>query len=100
MIAADHNRTTTARDRCHNRCALCSSQCREPPGRAVEIDAPVHEVHHALGEARDVRLVGDEHDGDALGAVELRKQLHDVVAGGGVEVACGLVGEQQPWTIR
>src|SRR5689334_22858647 len=40
----------------------------------------------------DIRLVGDEDDGVAP-SVEFIKEGHDLVAGLGVEVAGGLVGE-------
>ncbi len=43
----------------------------------------------------DVRLVGDEHDRDALRAVELLEHLQDLDGGAAVEVAGRLVGEDQ-----
>ena len=41
-------------------------------------------------------IVGDEDDGDALGAVELLEHLEDFLAGAGIEVAGRLVGEEHP----
>ena len=40
-------------------------------------------------------VVGDEEDGDALVAVEALQEVHDFVAGFGVEVAGGFVGEDE-----
>ena len=39
--------------------------------------------------------MGHENNRDALPRVELLKQSHDLVAGGGIEIARGLVGENQ-----
>jgi hypothetical protein len=49
-------------------------------------------VDDAMGVLGDVGLVGDEHDGVAAG-VEGVEEGHDLEAGFGVEVAGGLVGE-------
>jgi hypothetical protein len=54
-------------------------------------------VAHAdlpAGAGGDVEVVGHQHDGDALLAVEPLEQRHHLLAGAGVEVAGGLVGEQ------
>ena len=40
-------------------------------------------------------VVGDDHGGDAQIAVHLAQELVDALAGGRVEVAGGLVGQQQ-----
>ena len=45
-----------------------------------------------MGELGDVGLMGDDDDGVALG-VEVVEEGHDLVAGFGVEVSGGLVGE-------
>ena len=37
--------------------------------------------------------MGDNYEGDSLGFVEVEEEFHDFVAGGGVEVAGGFVGE-------
>ena len=47
----------------------------------------------AVGVHGDIVLVSDQDDGVAL-LVEALEQRHDFVAGGGVEVAGGLVGQQ------
>ena len=43
----------------------------------------------------DVRLVRDEHDGDAVALIQFAEQRHDFLAGVGVEIAGRLVGQQQ-----
>ncbi len=53
---------------------------------------PVANVDDAVGILGDVMLVGDENDVVAL-LVESVEQRHDLDAGLGVEVARGLVGE-------
>ena len=45
-----------------------------------------------MGELGDVGLVGDDDDGVALG-VEFVEERHDLVAGLGVEVSGGFIGE-------
>jgi hypothetical protein len=55
-------------------------------------DLAVADVDDAMGVLGDVGFVGDEDDGVAAG-VERVKEGHDFVAGFGVEVAGGLVGE-------
>jgi hypothetical protein len=58
----------------------------------VARDDAVADGDDAVGVFGDVGLVGDEDDGVALG-VEFVEEGHDLVAGLGVEVAGGLVGE-------
>jgi hypothetical protein len=55
-------------------------------------DDAVADGDDAVGELGDVGLVGDDDDGVALG-VEIVEERHDLVAGLGVEVAGGFVGE-------
>ena len=55
-------------------------------------DGAVADGDDAVGVLGDVGLVGDEDDGVALG-VEIVEEGHDLVAGLGVEVSGGLVGE-------
>jgi hypothetical protein len=50
-------------------------------------------VHRALGVAGEARVVGDHADGGAV-AVQLAQQPHHGLAVLRVEVAGGLVGEQ------
>ena len=64
----------------------------EALGGLVGEDLAVADVDDAMSVFGDVGLVGDEHDGVALG-VERVEEGHDLDAGFGVEVAGGLVGE-------
>src|SRR5204863_1456671 len=64
-------------------------------GRVADDDA-VGESNDALGTAREGEIVRDEHDRRARLAVQRLEQLHDTRAGLAVEVARGLVGEEQP----
>ena len=57
-------------------------------------EAAVPEAHYALGRLGHVLLVGDEHDG-APGPVQLVQHAQHVGAGARVQVAGGLVGQQQ-----
>ena len=61
---------------------------------AVRDDAAVAEGDLAMGVLRDVVLVGDEDDGDALLAVQGLQDFHDLDARPRVEVAGRLVGQQ------
>src|SRR5712692_6497236 len=73
------------------------------PGRLLRADSlfyslvffyfAVADVDDAVGVERYVVLMGDQHDGVAL-AVQALERRHDLVAGGAVEVAGGLVGQQ------
>src|SRR5687768_16066874 len=57
-------------------------------------DAAVQHLDGAIGAGRDLRIVRNDDDGDAL-PVQLLKQPQDLVAGARVEVAGGLVGQEQ-----
>ncbi len=57
-------------------------------------DPAVEEVDDAVGVARVALRVGDHHDGGAL-VVQLGEQIHHLLAVLGVEVAGGLVGEDE-----
>src|SRR5690606_10547111 len=59
----------------------------------VADDAAVAHDEVALAVVRDVELVGDHDDGDAL-VVEFLKNAHDLDGGFAVEVAGGFVGEE------
>ena len=50
-------------------------------------------AQEASGATGDIQVVGDHDDGLA-GAVEVREEIDDAGAGGEVEVAGGLVGEE------
>ena len=56
-------------------------------------DEAVADMHDPLRPHRDVALVGD-HDHRRAGIVQAPEQLEDIVAGLGVEVSRGLVGEE------
>src|SRR5690606_3976744 len=73
-------------------CMACLHAALLPP---VLGDAPVHQAHAAQAVVGDVLLVNDQDDGLAL-AVKLVEQAHDPGGGGAVEVAGGLVPEQDP----
>ncbi len=62
-------------------------------GAFVVFDFAVAQPNHAVGVQRDVRLVGDENDGVAF-LVQVGEERHDFVAGGGIEISGGLIGEQ------
>src|SRR5438045_3328098 len=68
-----------------------------PHSSLVRLDPAVADVDGAMGMVGDVALVGDHDDRVAL-AVQLLEQPHDLLAGGGVEVAGGLVREQDGGT--
>ena len=71
-----------------------ASRPRRCPLRAIFLDQAVAHDDHALGVGRDVRLVGDQHDRDAV-AGERAEQRHHLVAGARIEVAGRLVGQHQ-----
>src|ERR1039457_2989744 len=59
----------------------------------VLLDFAVADVNDAVGMQGDIVFVGDQDDGIAL-LVEALEEAHDFVAGGGIEVAGGFVGQQ------
>ena len=63
--------------------------------RLVALHPAVADHDHARRVLGDVGLVGDQDDRDAALAVEPLQDLHDLDAGAAVEVAGGLVGEEQ-----
>src|SRR5207245_5641403 len=60
----------------------------------VALDAAVLQADDPGGVGGDVGLVGDQDDSPALG-VELGEEGHHLGGGGAVEVAGGLVGQEQ-----
>src|SRR5438270_4525996 len=64
----------------------------------VKLDFTVANMNYAMGMQSDVMLVRDQDDRVAF-VMQALEQRHDLVAGGGVEVAGGLVGQQNRWTI-
>ena len=69
-----------------------------PHGRLarVELDRlAVDHAHHAPGAPGNLGVVRDEHHGRSA-AVEVVKQVEHTLAGGGVEAARRLVGQDQP----
>src|SRR5437667_7585599 len=69
------------------------------PVGIVGNDLAVSEDDDAPGEARDALLVRDQHDGDGVLVVEAFEDIQDLHAGGRIEVAGRLVGQQQRWSI-
>src|ERR1039457_3855612 len=63
------------------------------PDSFVLLDFAVADVDDAVGVQGDIVFVGHQDDGIAL-LVEAFEEAHDFVAGGGIEVAGGLVGQQ------
>ena len=61
---------------------------------AVADDLAVAHDHDAFAVGGDVEFVGDHDDGDAR-VVEFLEQPHDLDAGAGVEIAGGLVGQDE-----
>src|SRR5262249_9559006 len=61
---------------------------------AVVFDEAVHDAHHALALLGHARVVGDDDDGLPL-LVHLVEDADDVQPGLGVEVARGLVGQDE-----
>jgi hypothetical protein len=61
----------------------------------VALDEAVSKLDDPPRPPRDVGLVRDHHDGDAALLVELGEQEHDLALLRGVEVAGGLVGEDE-----
>jgi hypothetical protein len=59
----------------------------------VTRDAPVAQPDNSPSEAGDLLFVSDQHN-RASGIVQRTEQLHDLKAGGGIEVARGLIGKQ------
>jgi hypothetical protein len=57
-------------------------------------DMAIDEAHQAARVGRHVGLVRDHQHGDAVLLVQAAQQFHDLLAALGVEVAGGLVGEQ------
>ena len=57
--------------------------------------AAVAQGDEAVGMRGEGGIVGHEHQGAAERAVEPHDQLDDLLAGGGVEIAGGLVGEEE-----
>ena len=65
---------------------------------ALAADPPVADRDRAGQHAGDVGIVGDQDDGRAVGPVDQRECRQDLVAGGVVELAGGLVAEEQART--
>src|SRR5712692_4343129 len=67
---------------------------RGPMGHALVFAyLSVAKNKHALGELRDVVLVGDQHDGQSF-VIQVLENLHDLDRGAAVEISGGLVGQQ------
>ena len=61
-------------------------------GRSDGGNLAVLKADLAIAEGGEVFVVGDDDEGDAL-TVEFEEEIDDFGAGGGVEVAGGLIGE-------
>ena len=73
------------------------TSCRGGGGGArplVALHPAVAQMDLPAGEGGHRRIVGDQHQGGPLAGAQLGQQLQDAAAGGAVEVAGGLVGEQ------
>ena len=55
--------------------------------------ASILQANKPLSAGGDVVLMSNEHNGNALLAIELLENRHDVTAGLGVEIAGGFVGK-------
>ena len=86
------------KERHRGRCGEPASYCSGARllDRLVRDHAAVAHRDHAVRIRRDVGLVSDHDDGDALLAVERDERLHDLVRVAGVEIARGLVGQEEP----
>src|SRR5262245_3666522 len=62
------------------------------PGSLVLFDFAVPDVQGAMRERSDIVLVGNQHQSIPL-LVEVLKQLHDLGAGGRVEIPGRLIGQ-------
>jgi hypothetical protein len=60
------------------------------------VDAARRQPHDPVGPPGDRRVVRDEHYRKAVGAVQLAERLEDATAGGLVEIAGRLVGQEHP----
>ena len=59
------------------------------------MDAPVHQLDHAVAARGQARVVGHHQEGRALARVQPAHQREDLVGRGGVQVAGRLVGQHQ-----
>ena len=57
-------------------------------------DLTIEKFDLTLGMRRDVRLMGDQYDGNAFG-VEFAEQAHDLFAGMAIEISGRLIGQDQ-----
>src|SRR6266704_2932534 len=61
--------------------------------RIIFANSPVTEDQHALRVLRDVVFVRDQHDGQSF-VVQVLEDLHDLDRGTAVQIAGGLIGEE------
>jgi len=77
------------------------SEVEELKATKNQVSAKIPQMKKA-GELRHARgllqVMGDDHDGVAL-ALQLVEQGQDLVAGGGVEVSRGFVGQNHRWLV-
>src|SRR3546814_10509614 len=55
---------------------------------------PVPEMDDGVSECRHFLLMGNHQYRNAIGAIEVREQFHDLYGSFGVEIACGFVRKQ------
>ncbi len=70
------------------------TDCISHPVSLVHLDLPVHDMQGSLRVPGNIRVVRDQHDGVAL-FVQMIEHLHDFRACLAVQVACGLVSQDQ-----
>ncbi len=63
-------------------------------GPAFFFDEAILDINGPLGVLRHAGIVGDEDDGDAIGAVELLKHLEEFRTGARVKVASRFIREE------
>src|ERR1041385_1607411 len=72
-----------------------ASVSRNPTLARIRNEQTIAKDDPPLGILRDVGLMGNQDDGDAFLLVQVLKQLHDFIAGFGIEVAGRLIGQNQ-----
>src|SRR3546814_1402696 len=58
------------------------------------LDQSIPEMDDGVSECRHLLLMGDHQYRNAIGAIEICEQFHDLYGSFGVEIACGFVRKQ------
>src|ERR1700690_2622595 len=68
-----------------------------PSGNAISIvkDSSVHQPHQPLAASGQGRIMGDQHQSAAMAGRQLEHQVDDLAPGLAIQIARGLVGQQQ-----